>query len=61
MDAGLGKDFLLKTVLARQLYHACAAGQPIIDYHSHLSVAKLAADPDAPESGRLAALTAKGR
>ena len=44
MDAGSGKDFLLKTALARRLYHECAADQPIIDYHSHLSVAKLAAD-----------------
>lgn len=38
------QDFLLNTTLAWRLYHECAAGQPVIDYHSHLSVAKLAAD-----------------
>ncbi|MDX9867596.1 MAG: glucuronate isomerase [Kiritimatiellia bacterium] len=37
-------DFLLKTELARRLYHGCAETQPIIDYHNHLSAADLAAD-----------------
>jgi glucuronate isomerase len=44
MSVGLGKDFLLRTPLAWQLYHECAASQPIIDYHNHLSAAKLATD-----------------
>ena len=40
----MDKNLFLNTTLAWRLYHDCAAGQPIIDYHSHLSVAKLAAD-----------------
>lgn len=44
MSVASDKDFLLRTPLAWQLYHGCAAGQPVIDYHSHLSAAKLAAD-----------------
>lgn len=30
-------DFLLDTPAARSLYHTYAAGQPILDYHCHLS------------------------
>jgi glucuronate isomerase len=30
-------DFLLETSAARDLYHGHAAGQPILDYHCHLS------------------------
>ena len=30
-------DFLLQTKTARRLYHEYAAGQPILDYHTHLS------------------------
>lgn len=30
-------DFLLQTKTARRLYHEFAAGQPILDYHTHLS------------------------
>jgi len=30
-------DFLLSTPAARRLYHKYAAGQPILDYHCHLS------------------------
>lgn len=30
-------DFLLQTKTARRLYHECAASQPILDYHTHLS------------------------
>ena len=30
------EDFLLQSEPARRLYHEFAAGQPIIDYHSHL-------------------------
>ena len=37
-------DFLLQTPLARRLYHEVAAHQPIIDYHSHLPPADVAAD-----------------
>jgi glucuronate isomerase len=37
-------DFLLRSETARRLYHEYAATQPILDYHSHLSPADLAAD-----------------
>ena len=36
------KDFLLSNDVARELYHGTAAGQPIIDYHCHLSPRELA-------------------
>lgn len=35
-------DFLLETAAARELYHRHAAGQPILDYHCHLSPRDLA-------------------
>ncbi|MCA9262272.1 MAG: glucuronate isomerase [Planctomycetales bacterium] len=35
-------DFLLSNDAARRLYHEYAAGQPIIDYHSHLPPADVA-------------------
>ena len=35
-------DFLLETPAARQLFHAVAAPQPIIDYHCHLSAHDIA-------------------
>ena len=38
------KDFLLSNDVARKLYHNTAAGQPIIDYHCHLSPRDLAED-----------------
>jgi glucuronate isomerase len=38
------EDFLLETDTARRLYHEFAAGQPIIDYHCHLSPAQIAED-----------------
>ena len=44
MSAVLDADFLLRTALARRLYHEIAAQQPIIDYHNHLSAEDLAAD-----------------
>jgi glucuronate isomerase len=44
MSVGSEENVFLKTALAQRLYHECAAGQPIIDYHSHLSAADLAAD-----------------
>ncbi len=37
-------DFLLGTPQARELYHVYAAPLPIIDYHSHLPPAEIAAD-----------------
>lgn len=38
------EDFLLRSAAARELYHRYAAGQPILDYHSHLSPHDLAED-----------------
>jgi glucuronate isomerase len=38
------EDFLLQTDAARQLYHAHAENQPIIDYHCHLNPAYIAED-----------------
>jgi glucuronate isomerase len=37
-------DFLLQSETARRLYHGYAAGEPILDYHSHLSPADIASD-----------------
>lgn len=37
MSAFMDRDFLLDTPMARALYHGYAAGQPIFDYHNHLS------------------------
>lgn len=37
-------DFLLGSKTARHLYHGYAAAEPILDYHSHLSPADIAAD-----------------
>ncbi len=37
-------NFLLHSDAARQLYHNYAAPEPILDYHSHLSPADIAAD-----------------
>jgi glucuronate isomerase len=37
-------NFLLETETARRLYHGYAAPEPILDYHSHLPPADLAAD-----------------
>jgi len=44
MKEFLGEDFLLGSDAARRLYFDSAAGQPIYDYHSHLSPADIAAD-----------------
>ena len=38
------KNFLLSNDTARDLFHGTAAGQPIIDYHCHLSPKDLAED-----------------
>jgi glucuronate isomerase len=40
----LNDDFLLRTPMARRLYHEVAALQPIIDYHNHLPPADVAGD-----------------
>ena len=37
-------DFLLHSKAARHLYHAYAAQQPILDYHTHLAPADIAED-----------------
>jgi glucuronate isomerase len=37
-------DFLLHSEMARKLYHGYAAAEPILDYHSHLPAADIAAD-----------------
>jgi glucuronate isomerase len=37
-------DFLLHSETARQLYHNYASAEPVLDYHSHLSPADIAAD-----------------
>ncbi len=42
--AFLGRDFLLATDGASDLYHRVAAAQPIIDYHCHLSPKDIAED-----------------
>lgn len=38
------EDFLLTTEYARRLYHQFAANEPILDYHTHLSPADIAAN-----------------
>lgn len=37
MKQFLGEDVLLTTPSARRLYHDCAEGLPIVDYHCHVS------------------------
>ena len=37
-------DFLLHSPTSRRLYHGYAANQPILDYHTHLPPADIAAD-----------------
>ncbi len=44
MTPFLGEDFLLQSETARRLFHDHAKGQPIVDYHTHLSAADIAAD-----------------
>jgi len=43
MNSFLDEDFLLDSATARRLYRGYAAELPIIDYHSHLSAADIAA------------------
>ena len=40
----MDRDFLLDTAAARQLYHECAEGMPIMDFHSHLDPEKICDD-----------------
>ncbi|MFZ9937694.1 MAG: glucuronate isomerase, partial [Luteolibacter sp.] len=40
----LDQDFLLHSQTARRLYHDIACGQPIIDYHCHLSPREIASN-----------------
>jgi glucuronate isomerase len=40
----INEHFPLHSSAARRLYHEYAANQPILDYHSHLSAADIAAD-----------------
>ncbi len=40
--AFIHEDFLLQTETAKRLYHGYAAGQPILDYHCHLSPQEIA-------------------
>jgi glucuronate isomerase len=44
MTAFIHDHFLLETEVARDLYHRCVAGLPIIDYHCHLPVQQIASD-----------------
>src|SRR5579864_369218 len=37
-------DFLLQSAAARRLYHEFAESEPILDFHSHLPPASIAAD-----------------
>jgi glucuronate isomerase len=44
MKSFIHEDFLLQTDAAKELYHAHAENQPIIDYHCHLNPAYIAED-----------------
>jgi len=46
----IGENFLLSNEIARRLYHECAATQPVLDYHCHLS------PKDIADNGRFANL-----
>jgi len=37
MQTPIGRDFLLSTDAARELYHAHAAKMPVVDYHCHIN------------------------
>jgi glucuronate isomerase len=40
----IGDEFLLQSKAAQRLYHEYAEAEPILDYHSHLPAAEIAAD-----------------
>ncbi len=44
MKPFMGKDFLLSTDAAKNLYHNYAAAMPIIDYHCHINPKEIAED-----------------
>ena len=44
MSEFLGEHFLLQTKVAQRLYHEYAAGEPIYDYHCHVSPREIAED-----------------
>lgn len=45
----LDEDFLLQTEAARRLYHEYAEGEPLFDYHCHLSPEAIAEDAVFPD------------
>lgn len=44
MKAFMDKDFLLKTDVAKELYHTFAKDMPVLDYHCHVSPKEIAED-----------------
>lgn len=40
----LSDDFLLSTSVAQNLFHSCAKGRPIVDFHNHLCAREIAED-----------------
>ena len=44
MKSFMDENFLLESDIARELYHNCAAGLPIIDYHCHIDANEIAED-----------------
>ncbi|MFZ0280421.1 MAG: glucuronate isomerase, partial [Bacteroidales bacterium] len=44
MKQFINEDFLLENKIARRLYHEFSEGQPIIDFHCHLSPEMIAED-----------------
>jgi glucuronate isomerase len=53
MKCFIHEDFLLQTDAARELYHAHAENQPIIDYHCHLDPGYIANDHRFDNLGQL--------
>lgn len=48
-----GKDFLLKSDFARELFHSHVEGLPVIDYHNHLDPSAIAMDRKYSDIGEL--------
>lgn len=44
MEKFMGKNFLLSTKTAADLYHGVAETMPIIDYHCHINPRDIAED-----------------
>lgn len=53
MKTFLTDNFLLTNDTACELFHSCAKGIPIIDYHNHLDVAAIASDKKYQNIGEL--------